>query len=272
MKLATVITTSEVPVPVPVALLTGTFSERLDGAVALGYDGVELMVLDPDRLDAATLRQEVQSRRLEVCAIGTGAQFLVDKLTLSAGDRETEARAFERFERLADFASACGSPLVTIGSFRGKLVWGGDGARARLTHTLRRCAEAAAERRIRVALEPLNRYESDFVNNAAEGMDLSREIDHPAFGLLLDTFHVNIEEPSIAGAFRTAAPRLWHVHLGDSNRLPPGEGHFDFALTVQTLRELGYTGYLSAELLARPDPDTAARKTIDFMRRLIPRS
>jgi len=98
----------------------------------------------------------------------------------------------------------------------------------------------------------------------------------PATGLTPDVgrrqkAHLQFNDAG-AGAFRTAAPRLWHVHLGDSNRLPPGDGHFDFALTVQTLRELRYTGYLSAELLARPDPDTAARKTIDFMRGLIPRN
>lgn len=272
MKLAAVITTPEVPISVPVALFAGTFPERLDKAAALGYDGVELMVLDPARLDAVTIAQEIRARRLDIAAIGTGAQFLVDRLTLLAGDRATEQRAFQRFEMLVDFAAACGSPLITIGSFRGKLAWGGEGARGRLVATLRRCAEVAGARRVRVALEPLNRYESDFINTAAEGMTLAEEIAHPAFGLLLDTFHVNIEEADIPASFRTAAPRLWHVHLGDSNRLPPGQGHFDFALVVKTLRELGYTGYLSAELLARPDPDAAAKATIEVMRRLVPRT
>jgi sugar phosphate isomerase/epimerase len=271
MKLAAVITTPEVPIPVPVAFFSGTLPERLDKAAALGYEGVELMVLDPDRLDAPALRQEIRARRLEVAAIGTGAQFLVDKLTLLADDPAIEKRALGRFWKLAVFAAACGAPLVTIGSYRGKLAWGGAGARERLVRTLRRCAETAAAHGVRVALEPLNRYESDVVNTAAEGMALADEIAHPAFGLLLDTYHVNIEEPNIAGAFRTAAPRLWHVHLGDSNRLPPGQGHFDFALVVNTLRELGYAGYLSAELLARPDPDTAAQATIEAMRRLVPK-
>ena len=67
-----------------------------------------------------------------------------------------------------------------------------------------------------------------------------------------------------------AAGRLWHVHLGDSNRLPPGQGHIDFAGIVTTLREIGYLGYLSAELLPRPDPDTAAASTINYMRQFVP--
>jgi sugar phosphate isomerase/epimerase len=257
-------------VPVPVALLSGTFSERLDKAVALGCDGLEFMVLDPDQLDVSELAREIRARELEVTAIGTGIQLFIDGLTLLAEDATIEGKAFQRFEKLVDFAAACGAPVVTIGSFRGKLAWGGDGARQRLVETLRRCSETASARDIRVALEPLNRYESDVVNTAAEGMALVEEIGHPAFGLLLDTFHMNIEEPDIAGGIHTAAHRLWHVHLGDSNRLPPGRGHFDFALVVDTLHEIGYTDYLSAELLARPDPDTAAKETMHAMRKLVP--
>lgn len=271
MKLAVALATPEVPVPVPVALFSGPFAQRLDKAAALGYDGVELMALDPDRIEVDALAHDVRVRRLAVCAIGTGAQFLVDRLTLLAQERSVETRALERFEKLVGLAARCGSPLVTIGSFRGKLAWGGEGARARLVTALRRCAEIAAGLGVRVALEPLNRYESDIVNTAAEGMALAEEVNHPAFGLLLDTFHVNIEEADIAGAFKTAAPRLFHVHLGDSNRLAPGWGHYDFALTVATLREIGYDGYLSAELLGKPDPDAAGRVTIETMRRLVPR-
>jgi sugar phosphate isomerase/epimerase len=66
-----------------------------------------------------------------------------------------------------------------------------------------------------------------------------------------------------------AAGRLWHVHLGDSNRLPPGQGHLDFPAIVATLREVGYQGYLSAELLPRPNPDAAAEATIAYMRQYI---
>jgi sugar phosphate isomerase/epimerase len=89
--------------------------------------------------------------------------------------------------------------------------------------------------------------------------------------LLLDTYHVNIEETSWTEPFRRlmAAGKLWHVHLGDNNRLPPGRGLIDFAAIVATLRQLDYTGWLSAELLARPDPDTAAQQTLTYMRSLL---
>ncbi|MDI7276456.1 MAG: TIM barrel protein, partial [Anaerolineae bacterium] len=105
----------------------------------------------------------------------------------------------------------------------------------------------------------------------AEGLAFLEEVGHPALGLLLDTYHVNIEERSWTEPFRRlmAAGRLWHVHLGDNNRLYPGGGLIDFAAIVSTLGEAGYRGYLSAELLAQPDPDTAAAESLSAMRPLV---
>ncbi len=271
MKLAVTMTTPEVAQPVPVALFAGPFAERLQKAAACGYHGVELMVREPAELDASAIVGAIRDAGLEAAAIGTGAQFLVDRLTLVSADAAVEQRAFARFCALADFASAVGAPLVTIGSFRGRLKEAGEGARERLVERLRACAEYAGGKGLRVALEPLNRYEADFVNTAAQGMALVREVEHPAFGLLLDTFHMNIEEASLRRAVYTVAPRLWHIHLGDSNRRPPGKGHFPFGRFLRALSEAGYQGYLSAELLALPDPDTAGVQAARAVRRLMRR-
>ena len=123
---------------------------------------------------------------------------------------------------------------------------------------------------VRLALEPLNRYESDIVNNAEEGLALVEEVGHKSLGLLLDTFHMNIEEAQYDTAIRSAARagRLFHIHLGDSNRLAPGQGHLDFPTILASLRAVDYRGYLSAELLAHPDGDAAAAKTAQHMREL----
>jgi sugar phosphate isomerase/epimerase len=272
MKLAVTTLAPDIAAQVPVALLAGDFAARLGRAAALGYDGVELMSVRPERLDAAAIREQAAALGLEIAAVASGAIALVEQLTLLAADRETSRRAMERLRDLIGLAALLGAPVVTIGSFRGRLAAaGGAPARGLLVQMLRAAADHAGERGVRLALEPLNRYESDIVNNAAEGLALIEEVGQPCLGLLLDTFHVNIEEPSLDGGFRQvmAAGRLWHVHLGDSNRLAPGQGHLDFAAIVAALRAIGYNGYLSAELLARPDPDTAAVATIEYMRRLV---
>ena len=273
MKLAFATPTPEVKAPVPVALFSGSFSERLEKAAHLGYDGVELMVARPDEVDAAAIRAQVAGLGLEIAAIASGAVYMVDKLTLLAADVDVSRHAAARLEELIEFAAATGAPLVTIGGFRGRLAWaGGHEARARLVEILSVAAEKSAERDVRLVLEPLNRYESDIVNNTSEALALFEDVGHSHLGLLLDTFHVNIEEPSITECFRQgmAAGRLWHVHLGDSNRLPPGQGHIDFEGIVAALNEVGYEGYLSAELLPRPDPDAAAEATIRYMRQFVP--
>jgi 5-keto-L-gluconate epimerase len=271
MKLSICVQTDEVKRPIPVALCTGSFRERVRKAAALGADGLELMTIDPRALDVAEMRTALEQHGVSVPAVGSGAIAFATGLTLLHGDAGASARAQTLLDDLIEFAAALGAPLVTIGSFRGRLAAGGPGARDRLAEMLCAAAEHARREGVRLALEPANRYEVDFVNNAAEGLAFVSEVGHPALGLLLDTFHANIEERSLIAPFHSlaAAGLLWHVHVGDNNRLAPGWGMIDFRAIVGTLHGLGYDGYLSAELLALPDGDVAARQTLAHLRPLL---
>lgn len=132
-------------------------------------------------------------------------------------------------------------------------------------------AETAAIRNVRLAIEPLNRYESDVINTVELGLTFMRDVGHPALGLVVDTYHVNIEERSWTSPFRQAMATgyLFHVHLGDNNRLSPGSGLIDFPAVLSALKGSGYQGYVSAELLAVPDGDTAAQRTAAYMHPLM---
>lgn len=271
MKLAVCVQTDEVPVVVPVALLEGSFAEKVDKASHLGFDGVELMTIDPTSLDVEAIRFQTEGAGLEVAAIGTGALAFALGLTLLNQDPGSAREAQIRLRSLIDFAARLRVPVVTIGSFRGRLAWGGASALATLTEALGAAATYAAEHGVRLALEPLNRYEADFVTTVHEGLTFVQSVRLPALGLLLDTYHVNLEESSWTEPFKQvlAAGLLWHIHIGDNNRLAPGKGLIDFAAIIETLRGNGYEGYLSAELFAKPDPDGAARETIGYLRTLL---
>jgi sugar phosphate isomerase/epimerase len=271
VKLALAIQTPEVPRVVPVALLSGSLEEKLAKAARWGADGVELMTSQPEQIDIGQLNGLLEKYNLGVAAAASGAISLAMGFTLLNTDPAVAKEARLRLFALVDLAAALGAPFVTIGSFRGKLVWAGEGAREMLVETLREAAAYAQAHSVRIALEALNRYEGDIVNNHIEGLAFLEQVDHPALGLLLDTYHVNIEEASWTVPFECTmqAGKLFHVHLGDNNRLPPGQGLIDFPAIVQTLRRVGYTGYLTAELLAKPDPDTAARETLTYMRTLL---
>ena len=94
-----------------------------------------------------------------------------------------------------------------------------------------------------------------------------RDLKQDNFGLMLDVFHMNIEDASIEDGLRLAGDRLWHVHIADSHRRYPGSGHLDFDGVFATLKEMHYQCYVSAELFPLPDADTAAQKTIEFLKR-----
>jgi 5-keto-L-gluconate epimerase len=271
MKLSICIQTDEVAGVIPVALFKGDFSEKAEKAAALGADGLELMTVDPRALDTRSLRAVLKQHGLCVPAIGSGAIAYATGITLLHSDASASARAQALLGNLIEFAAALAAPLVTIGSFRGRLATAGSGAREKLAEILWTGAEYARREGVRLAIEPANRYEVDFINDAAQGLAFVSEVRHPALGLLLDTFHMNIEEASWRGPIRRlmSAGALWHVHVGDNNRLAPGRGLIDFPAIVAALHESGYDEYLSAELLARPDGDTAAQQTLAYLRPLL---
>jgi sugar phosphate isomerase/epimerase len=271
VKLSICVQTDEVPRPVPVALFTGSFAERARKAGAAGADGLEVMTIDPRSLDAKAIARTLRENGLGAAAVASGAIAFSTGVTLLHPDAAIAQRARVLLDDLIDFAAAIGAPLVTIGSFRGRVAPVGPDGRARLVDLLRDAAKRAQQAGVRIVVEPANRYELDLVNTAAEGLAFVQEVDHPAVGLLLDTFHGNIEEASWTAPLREVmqSGKLWHVHIGDNNRLPPGRGLIDFPSIVGTLQVIGYEGYLSAELLARPDGDTAARQMLSYLRPLL---
>ena len=115
--------------------------------------------------------------------------------------------------------------------------------------SLREAADRAAEHGGRLVIESLNRYETYLVNNLSLAAEMAREVDRPNVGLMADLFHMNIEEPSIPASITTARDLVWHVHLADSNRRPPGLGHTDFGGAVAALRQIGYSAPLTMEFL-----------------------
>jgi sugar phosphate isomerase/epimerase len=271
MKLGCVVSTPDVARG-PLALLTGTFEEKLAKARMLGYAGVELMVREAAKLDAEEIRAALDRHGLEVPQVVTGELFGTDGLALVHPDPAIAKAAMGRAQDIVRLASGLRPEiLVNVGRLRGRLDWfpreEAGQVRARVVGALRELSDYAARYRVRISLEPCNRYEVDFVTSTREGLEVAAEVGRPNFGLMLDLFHMNIEDPSIEGALREARNLLWHVHIADSNRLAPGQGHLDFASITATLREIGYGGYLSAEIRPLPDPDTAARLTAEFMRR-----
>ncbi len=118
---------------------------------------------------------------------------------------------------------------------------------ATYVESLQILAGPAAAAGITLAIEPLNRYETRFLNTLAEAVAVAGRVDSSNVKIMADFFHLNLEELDIAASLRAALPHLAHVHLADSNRLLPGSGHLDFALSLIALEEPAYTGVMTIE-------------------------
>ena len=248
----------------------GDLEDSVAKIASLGYDGVELAVRDPNLLDGEHLRRLMADYDLEVPAIGTGQAYNEEGLSFTDPDGSVRARAIERIIDQIDLASTL-EAVVIVGLIRGRVVEGVGRERAMdwLVTALQECLQEAARRDVKLALEPLNRYETELINSVAEGLSLVAQMKADNFGLLLDTFHMNIEERSIEESILQAGPRIFHFHVADSNRWYPGGGHLEFASIVAALREVGYRGYLSVEALPLPDAQRCAQRAIEHLRQMI---
>ena len=239
-------------------------------AQALGFNAVEIFPPSADAFEAANVRSLLNEYGLQLAAVGTGAGWVKHRLHLCLPDsaKREEARQFIR--SIIDAAGAFGAPAI-IGSMQGR---SGDGvdhptATAWLTESLNVLGDDAAKFQVPLLYEPLNRYETNMCNTVESGVRLLKSLSTKNVKLLADLFHMNIEETDLAAAIRGGAGHIGHVHFVDSNRRPAGFGHINYLPIVQALRDIDYTGYLSAEAFPHPDPDAAALQTIKKFKEVI---
>jgi len=249
-------------------VLRGDVSDAFAVASDLGYDGVELHLRYPADVDAKAVKRLMQRYGLGVPTLGTGMAAGEDGLTFANPDADIRRRAVERIAQHIALAAQIGS-AVTIG-----LIWGrvtNDPAQrserlALANDSLAQCSRMAEKEGVTLFFEALNRYESDYPVTLEQAADVVSTLGASNVRLLADTYHMNIEETDMAASLRHVAPMLGHIHLVDSNRRAPGHGHCDLRGVVQTLSAVGFTGYLSFEVLALPSPLEAARDGIAAVR------
>ena len=240
-------------------------------ASQLGFDAVEIFAPGPTTVDPQQLRSLLDDNNLKLAAVGTGAGWVLHQLHLTGPDKTQRERAQQFIRSMIDFGGPFGSPAI-IGSMQGR--WAGDVDRktalAHLSAALNALGEYARQYGVPLIYEPLNRYETNLINRVADGVELLQSLATKNVVLLADLFHMNIEEADLAAALKTGGKHIGHIHFVDSNRRPAGCGHLDYAPIAAALADINYQGYLSAEALAFPDSDTAARQTIDMFRKFFP--
>jgi D-psicose/D-tagatose/L-ribulose 3-epimerase len=182
-----------------------------------------------------------------------------ENVDLAHPDAKTRNEAIDYYLQLVDFAAAVGSPLISCHGTVGRIRTLGtheEEYRYFLTG-VQRIAARTAELNLRLVMEVLNRYESHLLNTGAQALTFVTEVGSANVGVLLDAYHMNIEEANPAEAILDVGERLFLFHAADSNRQAVGRGHIDFLVLTRALRRVGYTGDVIIECTAAgPDPFT----------------
>ena len=251
----------------------------------LGYDFVEIPVEDPDLIDAGSVKAALASSGLGVTVCGVFGP----SRDLTSGDPGVRAAALAYVRQCLDLCVELGcsffaGPMYSaVGKARQVSAEQRRAEWALSVEGLRQACEMAGERGLRLALEPLNRFETDLVNTAAQAARLVADIGHPAAGVLLDGFHMNIEEEDLEQAVKAVGDRLVHVQVSESHRGTPGTGTTDWAALRRGLEAVEYRGGVTLETFTpenqalagavciwrrfAPSQDELARRGLAFLRR-----
>jgi sugar phosphate isomerase/epimerase len=235
-------------------------------AAQLGFDGVELALLRADEVNVPRMKERLSATGLEIPCISSGQVFAADHLYFTHPDPAIRTAAVDRIIGMIQLAAEFGA-RVNTGRVRGIIHEGEtvETAKQRYLACLHRCADVAEKVGVELIVEPVNRYEVNFINSCAEGLELIKETGRPCVKLMPDLFHMNIEDASFRDAFENARDYISYVHVADSNRLAPGWGHMPFDEIFGILRDIGYEGYLTAEILPKPEPDLAAAQAASYL-------
>ena len=233
----------------------------LDKMKAIGFDAVELPMFDRDVGNAAVWGKALDDLGLSrsgTCAFGPEDHLISD-------DPKVRQHALESIKQILDCCAAAGCSVMAghatqaLGIFTGQgptsdeWNWALDG--------MRKASEHAEKVGVKIALEALNRFECYFLNCMSDAKRFVQEVNHPACGVMYDTFHANIEEKSVRQAILSVKDCLYHVHISESDRSTPGTGMVHWDETFDTIHEIGYDGIMCCEAFGLALPKlTAATK------------
>jgi sugar phosphate isomerase/epimerase len=253
----------------------------------LGYHGIEIapFTLAPSatevtRAQRRETRKIIQDHGLETVGLHwLFARPAVAKdappLHMTTPDQATWQRTRDYLAALLDLCNDLGGKVLVLGSPKQRSVIEGQteqGAWRRAVEMLRSVLDHAAGLGLTICLEPLSPAETNFINTVEQGMKIVREINHPSFKIHLDVKAMSSEAKPVPQVIRSVKVEdIGHFHVNDPNLYGPGMGQVDYAPIAQAVREIGYDKWLSVEVFKYdPDPETIAKKSIDYLRRFWP--
>ena len=247
----------------------GDLKEMFASLKEIGYQGVEAFVRDPREMDQAEFCRLLKRYGLELAAVGTGPIVAEDKITFTSQDERARKESIERAKAAIDFAARLGAQ-VNIGKLRGDVNKENQvQAIGWRDQAFKIVCNYAALKNIIITVEPQCRFAIDNLNSTQEALAWVKQQQLSNLFIMMDVFHMNIEDKSQAASFIDAKDYNLHVHFADNNRGVPGTGKIDFVDAIRVLKALGYNRYISSEIDQIPDCYSSAKAAFDYLNRLI---
>lgn len=235
----------------------------------LGYKGIELAILEPEKIPVKKLKEISDSYDMEIPALGTGATYLRFGYSLGDINPNVREKSIERIKKYFEFALISDSKVI-IGLIRGRysFISGPELAEKNIIASLKTCCELAENYSIELAFEPINRFEVDSFNTIKESLEMMEKIGSNYLTLLIDTFHIHLEEDpkNIFDYLETITNKVSHIHLADDTRKAPGTGHFDFKRFLRIFKSSTRLGFASLETIMKPSLEDVAKDTMTYLK------
>jgi sugar phosphate isomerase/epimerase len=233
-----------------------------------GYEGLELNISSAILEKQDLLASLVEEHDLPIPSFLTGAVY-TQGLCLSSPDETSRRGAIECLIKYLDLGERFDAILV-VGLLQGLTRDEPDTTTAlgRIVASMKEVTSEAEKRGVQLVMEPVNHLQVGFNNSVAEVRQLVRDVGSPALKPMVDTIHMNIEDPSITQPVFDCGDDLRHVHLCESNGGPFGSGHIDFGSVLDALNKIGYDGFASVKVYRKASMAAAASSSIEFLRQL----
>lgn len=265
------------------ATITDKHIEVMEKLAALGYDGVEFPVFSFNNKQFKRLRQVLDRLKLK-CTI---TSCVPPEANPTSKDAAIRRKALTFMKKTIETAEILGAEVIAgpftapVGYFTGsrptedEWKWGVD--------IMKKVAAETEKTGVLLTLEAINRFETYFINTLAGLCRFAKDVNHPNFKIMFDTFHANIEEENVAKAMKEAGKYIAHVHISENHRGIPGSGHIRFAEIFKTLKEMKYDNWCTVEAFSGSLPELAgatkiwrdmfdtndnlAKKSLDFIKK-----
>lgn len=270
MRLCYQVATPDVAIADSVTAYQGPLEKSFSDLAALGYKGVELMTLNPSKLDWDFVKSEAEKNGLKVVLVCTGEIWGQLGLSYTSPKEEIRREAIARSKEIIDFAAHLGAN-INIGRVRGQYCseLTKEQTEEYAVEAFRELADYAAPKNVKIALETVTIMQTNFINTLAEGAAMVDRVDRPNFKMMLDVFHLNLEEKDVIEAIKKYSSYNIHVHLADNNRRYPGHCGLDFEKIISTFKECGYDGAFCTEIYQIPSMEEAAKGAIRHLQPIL---